>query len=84
MGPNTPGGKHYDQTQTLRIVESHKKNFAAIGMNYDGIGFYDDAPFPSWYLIQRHIYGAHSYPDDGNTYQWNESLKDWVQTAPDW
>ena len=26
--------------------EPLRKNFAAIGMNYDGIGFYENAPYP--------------------------------------
>ena len=55
-------------------------------MNYDGIGFYDDALYPSWILNKATYYWDPpvACPDDGNTYQWNESLKDWVQTAPDW
>ena len=50
---NTRGGIHYqpnsdnpsdDQSKALR------KNYGAKGMNYDGIGFFGDQPFPSWTL----------------------------------
>jgi hypothetical protein len=33
---------------TNSFGEPLRKNFAAIGMNYDGIGFYENAPYPSW------------------------------------
>lgn len=50
---NTRGGVHYepnsntpssDQTKALR------KNFAGIGSKYDGVGFYEPQPYPSWTL----------------------------------
>ena len=84
---NTRGGKHYaPNSNTEDSGTPIRKNFAAIGMNYDGIGFYDDSPFPSWIFNKTTYYWDPpvAYPDDGNTYMWNESLKDWVQTAPDW
>ena len=84
---NTRGGKHYaPNSNTEDSGTPIRKNFAAIGMNYDGIGFYDDALYPSWILNKATYYWDPpvACPDDGNTYQWNESLKDWVQTAPDW
>ena len=84
---NTRGGKHYaPNSNTEDSGTPIRKNFAGIGMNYDGIGFYDDSPFPSWILNKTTYYWDPPviYPDDGNTYMWNESLKDWVQTAPDW
>ena len=84
---NTRGGKHYaPNSNTEDSGTPIRKNFAAIGMNYDGIGFYDDSPFPSW-ILNKTTYDWDPpviYPDDGNTYMWNESIKDWVQTAPDW
>ena len=84
---NTRGGKHYaPNSNTEDSGTPIRKNFAGIGMNYDGIGFYDDSPFPSWILNKTTYYWDPPviYPDDGNTYMWNESIKDWVQTAPDW
>lgn len=50
---NTRGGVHYepnsntpssDQTKALR------KNFAGVGWKYDGVGFYEPQPYPSWTL----------------------------------
>ena len=54
---NTRGGVHYepdsntpssDQTKALR------KNYAGIGWKYDGVGFYEPQPYPSW----KHIFGS--------------------------
>ena len=48
---NTRGGKHYaPNSNTEDSGTPIRKNFAAIGMNYDGTGFYNDAPYPSWTL----------------------------------
>ena len=52
-----------------------RKNFAGIGFNYDGTGFYPPQNYDSWtlnsttYLWEAPI----AYPDDGNDYTWNES-----------
>jgi hypothetical protein len=48
---NTRGGVHYapnsnDPDDGVPI----RKNYASIGMNYDGVGFYTDAPYESWSL----------------------------------
>ena len=74
---NTNEGKHKFGKTPLR------KNFAGIGMNYDGIGFYDDAPFPSWIFNKTTYYWDPpvAYPDDGKPYQWNESTKSWDLTT---
>ena len=84
---NTRGGKHYaPNSNTEDSGTPIRKNFAAIGMSYDGIGFYDDAPFPSWifnsttYMWDPPV----SYPTDGKFYEWNESTKSWDETVPDW
>ena len=84
---NTRFGKHYaPNSNTEDSGTPVRKNFAAIGMNYDGIGFYDDAPFPSWtfnsttYLWDPPV----SYPTDGKLYEWNESTKSWDETVADW
>ena len=77
---NSNEGKHKFGKTPLR------KNFAGIGMNYDGIGFYEDSPYPSW------IFNSITYtwdppiskPLDGKYYEWNESTKSWDETVPDW
>ena len=84
---NTRGGKHYaPNSNTEDSGTPIRKNFAAIGMNYDGTGFYNDAPYPSWtlnsttYLWDPPV----SYPTDGKYYEWNESTKSWDETVADW
>lgn len=52
-----------------------RKNFAGIGFNYDGIGFYPPKNYDSWTLnSSTYLWEAPiAYPDDGNDYTWNES-----------
>ena len=71
---------------TNSFGEPLRKNFAAIGMNYDGIGFYDDSPYPSW-IFDPITYTWNppiSKPLDGKYYEWNESTKSWDETVADW
>ena len=51
-----------------------RKNFAGIGFNYDGTGFYQRKPYDSWTLNKTsYTWEAPlTYPDDGKTYRWNE------------
>tara|TARA_B100000123_G_scaffold251199_1_gene210649 strand:- start:15 stop:380 length:366 start_codon:yes stop_codon:yes gene_type:complete len=77
---NTNEGKHKFGKTPLR------KNFAGIGMNYDGIGFYEDSPYPSW-IFNPITYTWNppiSKPLDGKYYEWNESTKSWDETVADW
>ena len=56
-----------------------RKNFAGVGFHYDGTGFYSPKPFPSWNLNST-TYAWEpptSYPNDGKTYEWNESTTSW-------
>ena len=77
---NTHEGTHSFGKTPLR------KNFAAIGMNYDGIGFYENAPYPSWIFnpITYTWDAPISKPLDGKYYEWNESTKSWDETVADW
>jgi len=72
---NTRGGKHLDGGTPLR------KNFAGINHNYDGTGFYEPQPFPSWTLNKTTYFWEppKEYPDDGAKYVWDESKTDWVK-----
>ena len=58
-----------------------RKNYAGIGMIYDveGDGFYSPQPFNSWTLNQdTFLWEAPvEYPDDENTYTWNEETLSW-------
>ena len=59
-----------------------RKNYAAIGYTYDSTkdAFIAPKPFNSWVLNETTcIWEAPTaYPDDGNTYYWNEETASWV------
>ena len=72
---NTQGGEH-PEGRPLR------KNYAGIGMLYDGVGFYTSSPYPSWtknattYLWEAPI----PMPVvEGKRYLWRESDTSWVE-----
>lgn len=55
------------------------KNYAGIGMNWDGIGFFSDQPFDSWtfndetYTWEPPV----AMPSEGGPYVWNEDTQAW-------
>lgn len=57
------------------------KNYAGIGYNWDGVGFFAPQPFPSWNLnSDTYIWEAPTpMPDDGLDWVWNEPTLQWVQ-----
>ena len=80
---NTYGGVHYtdgmpseDQRKALRF------NYAGIGFTYDADrdAFIPPKPFESWVLDEDTcLWDAPvPYPDDENSYSWNEDAGDWV------
>jgi len=85
---NMFGGIYYDPTTREPVADQsiidgdearERKNFAGLGFNYDGTGFYPPKPFNSWtlnsstYLWEPPV----SYPDDENLYEWNETTTSW-------
>ena len=72
---NTRGGKHLDGGTPLR------KNYAGVDHNYDGVGFYEPQPYPSWNLDKDTYLWTppSSIPDDGKKYVWDESAKGWQE-----
>ena len=81
---NTYGGVHYDP-ETGEPSDDQSK---ALRFNYAGIGFtYDEArdafippkPFESWILDETTCLWVAPvpYPEDGDSYAWNEELGDW-------
>jgi hypothetical protein len=60
-----------------------RKNYAGIGYYYDSIrdAFIPPKPFPSWILNEQTCLWESPipYPNDGNTYQWNEETSNWIQ-----
>ena len=80
---NTRGGKHYEpnsnwQTESTDQTKALRKNYAGIGMIYDSArdAFYDPQPYASWTLNDTTCLWEPpiAKPDDGNRYNWNESL----------
>jgi len=81
---NTRGNVHYAADNTTPDDGTPlRKNFAGIGFNYDGVGFYEPQPFPSW------IKNSTTYlwepptllPNDGKFYNWNETNKAWDEVT---
>jgi hypothetical protein len=72
---NTFGNKHPDGNP-------FRKNFAGIGWLYDLTrdAFIAPQPFPSWVLNESTcLWDAPTpYPTDGQFYQWDESVTNWV------
>lgn len=79
---NTKGGVHYDpNTNEPDGGVSLNYNYAGIGYNWDGTGFYAPQPFPSWSLDKStYLWVAPvEYPTDGKYYTWDETTKTWVE-----
>ena len=62
-----------------------RKNHAGIGYSYDEErdAFIPPKPYPSWLLDEDTCLwdSPTPYPDDGNKYEWNESIKAWDAIA---
>jgi hypothetical protein len=72
---NTFGGVHKNGKIPLH------KNYAGIGYNFDGVGFYAPQPFPSWALNKEsYLWEAPTpMPTDGKTYFWDEPTLSWKE-----
>jgi hypothetical protein len=72
---NTIGGVHQNGDTPFR------KNYAGIGYTYDPVrdSFYAPQPFESWTLNEDSCLWEAPvvYPDDGNSYIWNEEIINW-------
>lgn len=73
---NTYGNQH-PEGRPLR------GNYAGIGYTYDSVNdvFYAPQPYPSWILNNTTwLWEAPiTYPTDGKSYQWNESITNWEE-----
>jgi hypothetical protein len=73
---NTYGGQH-PEGRPLR------KNYANVGYSYDTErdAFIPPQPHSSWALNEETCLWEPpvAYPDDGNTYLWDEENSDWVE-----
>lgn len=74
---NTLGGKHKEGGTPYR------KNYAGIGFKYDVVrdAFIPPKPFESWILNEETCLWETPipYPNDGNSYTWDEATVSWVQ-----
>jgi hypothetical protein len=79
---NTRGGIHYDpETGEPDGGVALRKNFAGIGYDYNASldAFIPPKPYDSWVLNEETCLWEPPtpYPDDGGTYQWDESSTSW-------
>jgi hypothetical protein len=79
---NTLGGLHYTNGELSQDQsKAFRKNYAGVGYYYDSIrdAFIPPKPYPSWILNEDSCLweAPIPYPNDGNTYQWNEETGDW-------
>lgn len=61
-----------------------RNKFAGIGDTYDSDDdvFIAKQPYASWTLDQNYVWNAPKpYPNDGNGYEWDEDLGDWVDVT---
>ncbi|MDB4342464.1 hypothetical protein OAA20_00110 [bacterium] len=74
---NTHKGEHTLGGTPLR------KNFAGVGWNYDGVGFYSPKPYNSWTLntTTYHWEPPTAHPSDDKRYEWNESTTSWDEVT---
>jgi|TARA_Y100000114_G_C11746786_1_gene322070 hypothetical protein len=82
---NTRGGVHYKEdnmTPSEDQSKAFRKNFAGIDYKYNEKldAFIEPQPYPSWSLNKETcLWEAPTpYPEDGETYKWEESTKNWV------
>ena len=83
---NTRGGQHYDpETGEVDDGVALRKNYAGVGFTYDKErdAFIPPQPFTSWTLNETTCLweAPVEYPDDGNSYGWDEDSQSWIQTT---
>jgi hypothetical protein len=75
---NTYAGAHTQGGTPLR------KNYAGIGMLYDGVGFYPKQPYASWTKDADTYQWSAPTPMpvvEGKTYTWDEPSLSWVEVV---
>jgi hypothetical protein len=80
---NTRGNVHYGQDGQPDNGIALRGNYAGVGYIYDKEHdvFYPPSPFSSWKLNQNTWMWESPipYPDDGQSYTWNEETTSWVE-----
>jgi hypothetical protein len=81
---NTRGSIHYGQDGQPDGGTALRKNYAGVGFSYDAQrdAFIPPKPYPSWVLDETTCCwnAPVSYPDDGQSYDWDEASVNWVLT----
>ena len=55
-------------------------NYAGTGHTWDGTGFAEPQPYPSWALDENYVWQPPTpMPDDGLLYDWGEATTSWVE-----
>ena len=85
---NTRGGVHYDPSTGEPSADQSKalrKNYAGPGYSYNaGIdAFVPPKPYDSWTLnAETGLWDPPTpYPDDGNSYSWDEGSQSWINNG---
>lgn len=71
-------GGHWVQTSYNGNI---RKQYAGVGYTYDETDdvFITPQPYPTWVLDENHDWQAPvPYPNDGESYVWDEDIEDWV------
>ncbi len=77
---NTRGGVHYGPDGQPDGGIALYKNYAGIGYNFDGIGFFEQQPHPSWILNPETYYWEPPVPrPEGKDWFWDEKNLTWIQ-----
>lgn len=82
---NTRGGIHYDQNNNPDDGYALHKNYAGVGFNFDGVGFYAPQPFSSWTLNSETYFWEAPVPrpetiqGSGKDWIWNEETLSWQE-----
>ena len=82
---NTKGGVHYTPNSNEPDGGiALRKNYAGVGFTYDSDrdAFYSEQLYPSWTLNEDTCLWESPipYPDDDETYNWNEEEQSWELT----
>lgn len=87
---NTRAGVHYEPNSNTPSADQSKalrKNYAGIGYTYDAEKdmFLPPSPYASWVVddaIGQYVPPL-PYPNDGQSYEWDETTVSWVVVIPE-
>ena len=71
---NTHGGVHSGGKFPIH------KNYAGIGYHFDGVGFYEPQPYPSWTLNKdSYLWEAPTPKPAEGLWKWDEDTLSWIE-----